>query len=311
MTHTDTDQLMHAVLDGQATPSESLAFERHLAANPALRAEFDELRHICDALDNVPGKFPPEGLVAAVMARLPEHSAPVEGMRQLFGPSRVIGEDSMNAPGTRPGKSATGRGMSQPGPHYRGENMSEQKSGSNRKILIGAGIAAAAVIVAFSTGMFPPSATNTSGTIVPAQRYRADQPAVDNVVGGAPGVQSGVLNSAATDAATNNATQNATNKSLENSTNKSLENSTNKSLENSTNKSLENSTNKSLENSTNKSLENSTNNSLNNATNKSLENSTNKSLNNATNKSLENSTNKSLENATNKSLDNATNKSLN
>ena len=53
--------------------------------------------------------------------------------------------------------------------------MSEQNNGSfgNRKIWIGVGIAAAAVIVTVSTGIFPPSGSDTAGTIVPAQRYRA------------------------------------------------------------------------------------------------------------------------------------------
>ncbi len=50
--------------------------------------------------------------------------------------------------------------------------MNEKTSGSGkRKILIGGGIAAA-VAVAISTGLFPPG-TDTAGTIVPAERYRA------------------------------------------------------------------------------------------------------------------------------------------
>ncbi len=56
--------------------------------------------------------------------------------------------------------------------------MSEQNTSSigNRKIWIGAGIAAAAVIVAVSTGVdFPPGGKDTAGTIVPAQRYQAPQ----------------------------------------------------------------------------------------------------------------------------------------
>ena len=54
--------------------------------------------------------------------------------------------------------------------------MNEKTSGSGkRKILIGGGIAVAAVAVAISTGLFPPG-SDTAGTIVPAERYRAQQP---------------------------------------------------------------------------------------------------------------------------------------
>ena len=65
--------------------------------------------------------------------------------------------------------------------------MSEEKSGSfgKRKIWIGGGIAAAAVILAVSSGVdFPPFSKDTVGTIVPAQRFRADQPATTGVAGG-------------------------------------------------------------------------------------------------------------------------------
>ena len=65
--------------------------------------------------------------------------------------------------------------------------MSEDKNGSfgKRKFWIGGGIAAAAVILAVSSGIdFPPSGKDTVGTIVPAQRFRADQPATSGVAGG-------------------------------------------------------------------------------------------------------------------------------
>jgi hypothetical protein len=44
-----------------------------------------------------------------------------------------------------------------------------------------------AVVVGFATGVLPPSATDTAGTIVPAQRYRAPQ-AQDVQLGTAPAV---------------------------------------------------------------------------------------------------------------------------
>ena len=49
-------------------------------------------------------------------------------------------------------------------------------------IFVGAGIAALAVILVASSGIdFPPGGTNTTGAIVPAQRFRAEQPATTGV----------------------------------------------------------------------------------------------------------------------------------
>ena len=67
--------------------------------------------------------------------------------------------------------------------------MSE-KSGSflgNRKVWIGGGVAAAAVIFAMSSGIdFPLGGKDTAGTIVPAERYRAPQNTADDVKLGNP-----------------------------------------------------------------------------------------------------------------------------
>ena len=183
--------LMHAVLDGEASPGEAADLTRLLAADPAARAEFDELQRLFDGLKGIPKAFPPEGLVHSVMSALPtgsHHRRPdFGGDRQPFSGSSVIGatgEHSTETPGTFPGTSATVHPISQRGPHFRGEkNMSEQNTSSvgNRKIWIGAGVAAAAVIVAVSTGVLPPSGKDTAGTIVPAQRYQAAQPTAADV----------------------------------------------------------------------------------------------------------------------------------
>jgi hypothetical protein len=59
--------------------------------------------------------------------------------------------------------------------------MSEQ-NGSKRKLWIGTGLVALAAVIIVSSGIdFPPGGTSTSGAIVPAQRYRADQPATTGV----------------------------------------------------------------------------------------------------------------------------------
>ena len=75
MNPTERTRLMHAALDGEATPGETRELERVLAANPAARAEYDELRQLFDALSRVPKAYPPEGLVASVMARASAASA--------------------------------------------------------------------------------------------------------------------------------------------------------------------------------------------------------------------------------------------
>src|SRR5258708_20711699 len=84
--------LMHAVLDGEATPAEARALERRAAADPEARAEFDSLRALFDELKGLPQAFPPEGLVAAVMASLPSP--------QLSASSRVLGKPAQAFPPT-------------------------------------------------------------------------------------------------------------------------------------------------------------------------------------------------------------------
>jgi len=181
MNYLEPTQLMHMALDGEATPAQTRELERLLASDPAARAEYDDLQRLFAGLKGVPQAFPPEGLVSSVLASLPAnanipHPAARGGrIRQLFSRSRVIGADSLKAPVTNPGTSATVHAIR--GPHLRGDRMSEQDKGSfgNRKIWIGAGVAAAAVIVTVFSGVHFPPGSDTAGTIVPAQRYRAPQ----------------------------------------------------------------------------------------------------------------------------------------
>jgi hypothetical protein len=196
MTISEHTKLMDAVLDGAAMPGEAQALEALLAGDPAARAEFEALRDVFEGLKGMPQAMPPEGLVSSVMARLPPPLAvkrPAGWGRvvQLFSRSSVIGASSTQALGAIPGKSATVHSISQQGPHFKGEkNMSETKSSfGKRKIWIGGGIAAAGLIVAVSTGILPPSGKDTSGTIVPAQRYMAPQNTAADVKTGNPGTQ--------------------------------------------------------------------------------------------------------------------------
>jgi len=202
MNNSERTLLMHTVLDGEATPGESAELTRLLASDPALRAEFEDLQRLFEGLKAVPRPFPPEGLVYSVMAALPanisQRRTRFGGVRQLFSRSRVLGatgEHSTETPGNFSGTSATVHPISHRGPHFRGENkMSEQNTSSigNRKIWIGAGVAAAAVIVAVSTGVLPPGGKDTAGTIVPAQRYQAPQMTSSDVkLGNTSGSQAG------------------------------------------------------------------------------------------------------------------------
>ncbi|MBK6395395.1 MAG: hypothetical protein IPF73_12500 [Betaproteobacteria bacterium] len=71
MSATAATRLMHAVLDGEATPAEALELEGLLEADPALRERYVEWQAMFDAMQRMPQAYPPEGLVAAVMANIP------------------------------------------------------------------------------------------------------------------------------------------------------------------------------------------------------------------------------------------------
>src|SRR5512146_482074 len=90
MNHTQLVELMHTVLDGAATPAEARELEARIASDPSARAEFESLKALFDGLSRVPQGFPPEGLVASVMAALPSRDERSEQSDQLFSPSGVF-----------------------------------------------------------------------------------------------------------------------------------------------------------------------------------------------------------------------------
>ena len=187
MKPTELDALMQAVFDGEATPGESLDLERALAADPAARARFEEWRSLFDGLGSVPQAFPPEGLVAAVMAGLPQRVPPRARAGQLFPPPGVIAATSKESRVTSRGTSTTVHAISQTGPFTRGAQMSEQqRTFSKRKVWIGVAVAVAAIAVGAQFVDYPPKGQDAAGAIVPAQRYRAAQPTADDVKLGAP-----------------------------------------------------------------------------------------------------------------------------
>ena len=48
MNISELDRLMHTVLDGEATPAEAAELDRQLAADPAARQRFDDLKRLFD-----------------------------------------------------------------------------------------------------------------------------------------------------------------------------------------------------------------------------------------------------------------------
>src|SRR5215468_5636891 len=181
MNKQELTDLMHLVLDGEATPGERRELDSLLAADPAARARFNELRELFDGLSRIPKAYPPEGLVAWVMANVNiRQIGPSRGrFDQPFGWSRIIGLTAKGPWATNPGNEQR--------PLLKGANMSGKIGGSQskRKVLIGAGIAVAAAVV--TTSFLLDSSTtgkDSVGTIVPAQRYRADQNTSGDVNGG-------------------------------------------------------------------------------------------------------------------------------
>jgi anti-sigma factor RsiW len=201
MSQSQLIELMHVVLDGEATPAQAGELERRMRSDAAARAQYEELRCLFDGLSRVRQAFPPEGLIASVLANIPQNSTRPGRSGQLFGAPGVIETSLKDTRGRSPGRGERVRQVFQQWASSRGTDMSAGKNNlaGNRKIWIGGGIAAAAVIVAVSTGLFPPNAGDTAGTIAPALRYRATQPAADDVTPGSqPGSQSAQTNPAGT-----------------------------------------------------------------------------------------------------------------
>jgi hypothetical protein len=167
MRASELDRLMTAALDGEATPDEAAALERALADDPVLRERYAAWQRLFDALARVPAPHPPEGLVAAVMANIPAAGRPADD--QLTSPSPIFGVGS--------------------NPFSLGGTMSEQTSGSfnKRKLVIGVGLAAIAVVViaGYSLDMSPAS-KDAVGTIAPAERFVKPQATAVDVPQGAP-----------------------------------------------------------------------------------------------------------------------------
>ena len=168
---TGLTEQMHAVLDGEASASETRDLELRLAADPVARAEFEEWKGLFQALHEMPKEYAPEGLVAAVSAALPVKRASSAALDQPFSPRRVLGYTFTRSSGARPGDA---RAIQPPTPFTRSVSMSQQsRFFASRKGWLGAGIVAAAAVVVAQLGFDFPVAKDVMGTVAPAQRYRA------------------------------------------------------------------------------------------------------------------------------------------
>ncbi|HWH82001.1 MAG TPA: hypothetical protein VNU71_07170 [Burkholderiaceae bacterium] len=174
MNHAELSERIQTVLDGLATPDEARELEQLVARDANARAEFVQWQRMFVALGRVPQASPPEGLVAAVTARLPAS----HGADQLFERDDVIG---YKRPGHRSSSSwfeaKIGRHL-RPGSPRESGIMSEQQQRSafgNRKLWAGGAVAVLAVGVAMVAFDLPPKSSDVVGTIAPAERYRAPQ----------------------------------------------------------------------------------------------------------------------------------------
>src|SRR5436190_11671181 len=89
MKTTPIDQLMHAVLDGEASEPQARELERALAADPLARARFEELKRLFSALEGVPEATPPADIVERILARTSLPGPTQSSQEQPFGISRV------------------------------------------------------------------------------------------------------------------------------------------------------------------------------------------------------------------------------
>ncbi|HEY2816167.1 MAG TPA: hypothetical protein VGK44_03420 [Casimicrobiaceae bacterium] len=323
MNERERARLMDAVLDGEATPAEVRELDRLLAIDSATRTEFEQLKKVFKALREMPQAFPPEGLVAAVLANIPQNSVPHGPRDQLSSQSRVIGSVRMEARGTSPGESVKGPPVDQPAPFLREWSMNESNGSSRRRnVWVGSGIAIAAALVALAyTIDFPPGAQNAVGTIVPAQRFKAAQPAIDDVKAvGQSGSRSGPLQAgSAANAATNNAVVSGTTNAVTNGTTNAVDNASTNAVANGTTNAINagstNAINAGTTNAVNAGATNAVNsasmNAVSNASTNAVANGTANAVNNSATNAVSNGVTNATNNAVANGVTNATNNAIN
>src|SRR5258707_7118232 len=184
MEHSELIRLMHEVLDGAASVDEARELDRLLADDPEARAQFGELARLFAGLNTMPKALPPEGLAAAVLAKLPRQHRRRDRLRQLSSRWRVLSVDSGRAQGSDPKRTPRTQRHSQYKSIRRNRDMSGPNIFSRKpKLWIGAGIAVLATVLVARYFDFPPQ-KDTEGTIAPAKRFVAEQPGAGDLNGG-------------------------------------------------------------------------------------------------------------------------------
>ena len=184
MERSDLIRLMHEVLDGAASADETRELDRRLADDPEARAQFDELERLFAGLSAMPKTPPPEGLISAVLGKLPRQHRRRDRLRQLSSRWRVLGVDSGGVFWSDPDSTSRTQRYSQYQPIRRNRDMSGPNIFSRKpKLWIGAGIAVVAIVLVARYVDFPPQ-KDTQGTIAPAKRFVAEQPGTGDVNGG-------------------------------------------------------------------------------------------------------------------------------
>src|SRR5579863_3042061 len=187
-------ELMHEVLDGAASAKELRKLDELLSQDPVARAEFEDLRRLFEGLNTMPRELPPGDLVSTVAARIPPAPRRSVWRSQLFSRSgvlRLLSIQTRANTAAQPDKTWPVSRFETPS---RNDKMSTDKGlFSKRMVWIGAGVAAAAVVVA--TRFFDIPANSGVGTIVPAERFQATQPGAGDVNGssGTDSTQVGVV----------------------------------------------------------------------------------------------------------------------
>ena len=179
-------ELMHAVLDGTADDERRQELDALIAGDAQAAQEFAAWKSMFRSLSAIPMEHPPEGLVAAISASV---AAPASTHQEIFANKRQL---FSAAPVLASGQAKTRRPPSGFQAFFRRPSRSESSQefgqmNASRKIWAGGAVAAVALgIAVFATG-YPPKAENLTGTVAPAERYRAPQAGSEAVKLGEPG----------------------------------------------------------------------------------------------------------------------------
>jgi hypothetical protein len=185
MTRDQLTECMHAVLEGTATPEQSMLLGAVLASDAEAAAEFESWKALFGGLDALPPAQPPEDLVARIAVALPAPAAPPEQIVvaavQLQERSHVVAAGPRQPARVPPDLRAIFRRPTRPDSPQEHRHMNVK-----RKIWAGGAIAVVALGVAILVSGYPPKAENVLGTVVPAERYRAPQAGAETVKLGEP-----------------------------------------------------------------------------------------------------------------------------